>query len=71
MPTRNLDNSWNEANVKACEQAKMLWMQATSRKEEGVETYKVDFARDQTLCAEPKWPTQSLDQLISVRSRGE
>ena len=70
VPTRNLDNSWNEANVKACERAKTLWTQATSRKEEGVETYKVGFARDQDFAPAPKWPTQSLDQLLSVTFAG-
>jgi hypothetical protein len=35
IPTRNLDNSWNRDNVAACEQAKKLWVQATSRGEEG------------------------------------
>ena len=39
-------------------------MQATSRKEEGVEGYKIDFARDPDAFPEPKWPTQSLDELI-------
>ena len=25
VPTRNIDNSWNETNLEGCEQAKTLW----------------------------------------------
>ena len=46
VPTQNLDNNWNETALAACEQAKTLWTQATSRKEEGVDGYKVDSARE-------------------------
>jgi hypothetical protein len=64
VPSRNLDNIWNETNLRACEQAKTLWTQATSRKEEGVEGYKIDFARDPDAFPTPNWPTQPLDDLI-------
>jgi hypothetical protein len=64
LPTRNEDNSWNTSNLLACEKAKELWVQATSRKEEGVEAYKVDVARDHDVFPEPKWPTQALADLI-------
>jgi hypothetical protein len=40
IPTRNEDNTWNTSNRVACEQGKALWVQATSRKEEGVEGYQ-------------------------------
>jgi hypothetical protein len=39
-------------------------VQATSRKEEGIEGYKIDRARDADAFSEPKWPTQTLDELI-------
>ena len=42
----------------------------TSRKAEGVEGYKIDFARDADAFPEPKWPTQSLDELIDVTFAG-
>ena len=42
----------------------------TSRKDEGVEGYKIDFARDQDAFPKPKWPTQSLDELIEVTFAG-
>jgi hypothetical protein len=70
VPTRNLDNSWNASAVQACEQGKSLWVQATSRKEEGAETYKIDCARDQDAFPTPKWPTQSLDALLEATFAG-
>jgi hypothetical protein len=70
VPTRNEDNSWNASNLQACQQAKTHWTSASSRKEEGVEAYKVDFARDQDAYPEPNWPTQSLNDLIGVTFAG-
>jgi hypothetical protein len=46
IPTRKADNSFNASNLRACEQAKTLWVQVSSRKEEGVDAYKIDLARD-------------------------
>jgi hypothetical protein len=66
VPSRNTDNSWNETNLQACEQAKVLWTQATSRKEEGYESYKIDFSRDADAFPPPKWPKQSLAELIGA-----
>jgi hypothetical protein len=70
LPTRNADNPWNESNLLACEQGKRLWVQATSRKEEGVEAYKIDIARDHDAFPEPKWPAQSLADLIEKTFAG-
>lgn len=70
LPTRNEDNSWNVSNVAACQTAKLLWVQATSRKAEGVESYKIDLARDADAFPEPKWPTQSLSELIEATFAG-
>ena len=61
VPSTNLDNSWNSGNLQACEQAKAKWVQATSRKEEGADTYKIDSARDHDAFPEPKWPARSLE----------
>ena len=66
VPSQNLDNSWNDSNLKACEQAKRLWTQATSRKEEGVEAYKIDTARNPEAFPAPNWPSQPLWNLIGV-----
>jgi hypothetical protein len=65
VPTRNLDNKWNQDNIAGCEQAKKLWTQATSRGQEGVDGYKLDVARDPDAFPEPKWPEQSLTDLIN------
>lgn len=70
VPTRNLDNSYNKTCLLACEQAKVLWVQLTSLKETGVEDYKRDLARDQDAFPEPKWPAQSLDELIEKAFAG-
>jgi hypothetical protein len=55
---------------RVCEQAKVRWTQLSSRKEEGVDNYKIDVARDADVFPEPKWPTQSLDDLIGVTFAG-
>jgi hypothetical protein len=65
VPSQNLDNNWNSSNLQACEQAKRLWTQATSRKEEGVEAYKIDTSLHADAFPPPKWPTQTLDELIA------
>jgi hypothetical protein len=70
IPTRNDYNTWNTSNVQACEQAKAFWVQVTSRKDEGYETYKIDFARNQDAFPDPKWPTQSLFELIITTFTG-
>jgi hypothetical protein len=70
IPTRNEDNNWNATNLLGCEKSKITWVQLTSRKEEGVEAYKIDFARDPDAFPEPKWSTQSLDDLIEKTFAG-
>jgi hypothetical protein len=65
VPTRNLDNGFNSTNLVGCEQAKRLWTQVTSRRDENVEGYKVDPAQDPEAFPDPKWPTQTLDELIT------
>ncbi len=70
VPTRNADNLWTSSNIQACEQARTLWVQATSRKEEGVDEYKIDFSRDADAFPPPQWPSQSLAELIKVTFTG-
>jgi hypothetical protein len=64
IPSRNLDNSYNASNLAGCKAAKEKWTEVTSRREENVEGYKVTPARDQDAFPTPKWPAQSLDELI-------
>jgi hypothetical protein len=70
VPSRNTDNPWNATNLQACEQAKRLWTQATSRRDEGVEGYKIDSARSTDAFPDPNWPKQSLDELIERTFNG-
>jgi hypothetical protein len=70
VPSQNLDNLFNKSNLEGCQQAKRLWTQLTSRKDEGVDGYKVDVARDPDAFPEPNWPKQRLDQLIGVTFNG-
>jgi hypothetical protein len=70
VPTRNTDNSWNGSNLQACEQAKKLWTAVSSRKDEGVESYKIDAARDKDAFPDPAWPKQTLNELIGVTFAG-
>jgi hypothetical protein len=64
VPTRNLDNDWNKTALEACVKAKEFWVQVVSRKKEGVDGYKIEFARDEDAFADPQWPTQSLESSI-------
>jgi len=70
IPTRNEDNNWNATNLIGCEKAKTVWVQATSRREEGVDAYKIDLAKDADAFPEPKWPEQSLADLINKTFAG-
>ena len=69
VPSQNLDNSWNADGAEACEKAKTLWVQATSRKAEGVESYKIESARDPDAFPDPKWPSRTLEELLEVTFR--
>jgi hypothetical protein len=64
IPTRNLDNKYNATSLAACQQGKTQWVQLTSLKERGIENYELTLAHDPDAMPEPKWPTQSLDELI-------
>jgi hypothetical protein len=70
VPSQNLDNIWNESNLLACQQAKIYWVQAASRKAEGAEGYKIEYAHDPDAFPEPSWPKQTLNDLILVTFTG-
>jgi hypothetical protein len=70
VPSQNLENTWNSTGLLACEKAKTQWVQATSRKAEGVEGYKIEYARDLDAFPDPKWPSRTLEELIEVTFRG-
>jgi hypothetical protein len=66
VPTQNLDNSYNRSALSGAESAKKTWVQVTSRRDEGADEYAVKFARDPDAFPEPKWPKQSIWDLIEV-----
>jgi hypothetical protein len=64
VPTKNLDNQWNETSLDGCVKAKTRWVLVSSRREQGYECYKIDYAREQDAFPKPNWPSQSLIELI-------
>lgn len=66
VPSQNLDNRYNETAIDGCVKAKLNWVQVTSRRNEGVDEYKVTSAREQDAFPDPQWPTQSLGELIGA-----
>jgi hypothetical protein len=70
MPSDNLDNPWNQTTVEAGEKAKTTWIQLTSRKAEGVENYRVDYALDDDAFPEPQWPKQPLAEIVITSFTG-
>lgn len=70
VPSQRLDNDWNRTALVGCEQAKTLWTQATSQKENGIEAYRITKAIDHDAFPEPRWPSKSLDELIETTFEG-
>jgi len=70
VPSQRLDNSWNDTNLVACEQAKTRWTQATSRRDENVDGYNVSYAKSPDAFPPPNWPKRALDDLILTTFEG-
>ena len=70
VPSQNLDNVWNADNLKGCEAAKTRWTRLSSRRDEGVDGYTINFTIDADAFPEPKWPSQTLVELIGVTFAG-
>jgi hypothetical protein len=70
VPSQNLDNVWNETNLQGCVQAKTLWTRLVSRRDEGVDGYKIEQAKSKKAFPEPNWPTQNLEALIMATFAG-
>jgi hypothetical protein len=79
--TRNLDNIWNETNLAGCRKAKEGWFQLVSRSKNdiqqmaGREGYECVPTKDEAdgkpaPYPEPKWPEQTLDELIERAFEG-
>jgi hypothetical protein len=70
VPTQNLENTWNSSALEAIEDAKRLWVKAVSRRPEGVDAYKITYAKDVDAFSEPKWPNETLEELIMATFKG-
>jgi hypothetical protein len=70
VPSQNLDNTWNDTNLRTCLKGKTHWVQAASRKGENAEGYQITYAKDQDAFPNPTWPKQTLDELIAVTFAG-
>jgi hypothetical protein len=70
VPTQNVDNSYNRTALRAIEEARQKWLQALSRRDEGVDEYQIRYARDNDAFPEPKWPNQSIYDLLGVTFNG-
>jgi hypothetical protein len=70
VPTQNVDNSYNRSALRAIEESKRKWVQANSRRDEGVDEYQIKYARDNDAFPEPKWPTQNIWDLIGITFTG-
>lgn len=65
IPVRNLDNKFNATTLRACEKAKTMWVQLTSMKHKGIEDYEISMQPNLDTVPVPKWPAQSLGELIN------
>jgi hypothetical protein len=66
VPTRNLDNKYNADNVAACERARRLWVKVASLRDQGLDGYETKLAADPDAFPEPRWPRQTLFELIEA-----
>ena len=70
VPSRNLDNKWNDDALRACLHGKTKWVQTLSRKAENTDGYHIKFAQDQDAFPEPNWPRQSLSEIVDLTFHG-
>ncbi len=68
VPTRNLDNEFNATALKGIKSAQKLWTEVVRR--EGYDDYKTNFAKNPEAFGEPKWPPQTLEELIGITFEG-
>jgi hypothetical protein len=70
VPTVNPDDVWNASNIVCCEHAREKWTMAVSRRLEGADGYRPEYTDDLDAFPEPNWPTQSLEEIITVTFQG-
>jgi hypothetical protein len=66
VPSQNLENPYNRDALEACHRARSRWVQALSRRSEGVEGYEIKLAQDEGAFPAPKWPSRSCDELLEI-----
>ena len=69
VPSQNLDNSWNATALRPARKPRRCGCRLPRARLEGVESYKIDYARDPDAFPDPKWPSRTLDELIEVTFR--
>jgi hypothetical protein len=70
VPTQNVDNSYNRTALIGLEAARRKWVQVLSRRDEGVDEYITQYARSDDAFPDPKWPGQTIWELIAVTLNG-
>jgi hypothetical protein len=70
VPSLNLDNQYNKTSRDACYRAQGEWVEVVSLRLENKEDYDVVPARNQEAFPEPKWPDQSLLDIIENAFEG-
>jgi hypothetical protein len=70
VPSRNLDNGFNESALTGCQQAKTLWTQITSLKNHGQDRYRVDRAEHTDAFPDPEWSSESFSTLFEITFAG-
>jgi hypothetical protein len=64
IPSQNLENGFNATSLQAAEMGKRLWVKAV--REDQAEVYTISFSEDVDAFPEPKWPKQTIYELIAV-----
>jgi hypothetical protein len=66
FPTQNIDNGYNDSARIGCQEAKHRWVKLDSRRDEGVDSYRITYTQEIDAFPEPNWPKQSIDELIGI-----
>jgi hypothetical protein len=69
VPSQNLENSFNKSACKYCGEAKTRWVKVTSRKAEGYDDYKSEYAEDPEAFPETNWGTHSAEEWCEITFR--
>ena len=66
MPTQNLDNAGTTRIWRRVKRPRRFGRKQLAAEREGADDYKITYAaEDPDIFSDPKWPTQSLGELIA------